>query len=165
MASRRLTGLTLLFAGTLLCFFLPFVTVSCQGMKIYSFTGQQLATGTTMSQPQMFGPPRTQKVEPNAFAAVAFLCSAAGVILCLVGRRMIRPVAVVASVGSASLLAMKVQLDHEIQKQGMGAAENNYHFGFFMALLLMLASAGWSLYQIARESKSETIEAGSPQPS
>ena len=163
MASRKLTGLALMFAGTLLCFFLPFVTVSCQGMKIYTFTGQQLATGTTMSQPQMFGPPKTQKVEPNAFAAVAFLCSAAGVVLCLVGRRMMRSVAVAASVGSASLLAMRVQLDHEIQKQGMGAAENNYHFGFFMSLLLMMGSAGWSLYQIARERKDRTVEEGSPQ--
>jgi hypothetical protein len=111
MASRKLVGLTLVFAGTLLCFFLPFVTVSCQGMKIYSFTGQQLATGTTMSQPQPFGPPKMQKVEPNAFAAVAFLCSAAGVVLCLAGRKMLRGVAAAACVGSVSLIAMKVQLD------------------------------------------------------
>lgn len=163
MASRKLIGLTLMFGGTLLCFFLPFVTVSCQGMKIYSFTGQQLATGTTMSQPQMFGPPKTQKVEPNAFAAVAFLCSAAGVALCLVGRRMLKGVAAAASVGSVSLLAMKVQLDQEIQKQGMGAAENKYQFGFFLALLLMLVSAGWGLYQIARERRSESVEEESPQ--
>lgn len=163
MASRRSIGLALMFAGTFLCFFLPFVTVSCHGMKIYTFTGQQLATGTTMSQPQMFGPPKTQKVEPNAFAAVAFLCSAAGVVLCLVGRKMLRGVAAAASVGSISLLAMKVQLDQQIQKQGMGVAENKYQFGFFMALLLMMASAGWSLYQIARERRSEPASEESPQ--
>ncbi|MGA7242161.1 MAG: hypothetical protein WBX19_03210 [Terracidiphilus sp.] len=162
MASRKLIGLAFMFTGTLLCFFLPFVTVSCNGMKVYSFTGQQLATGTTMSQPEMFGPPKTQKVDPNAFAAVAFLCSAAGVILCLLGRKMIRSVAVTASVGSASLLAMKIQLDHQIQKQGMGVAENKYQFGFFIALLLMMVSAGWSLYQIVRERKGETVEEGTP---
>jgi hypothetical protein len=162
MASRKMTGMALMFAGTLLCFFLPFVTISCNGMKIYSFTGQQLATGTTMSQPQMFGPPKTQKVEPNAFAAVAFLCSCAGVVLCIVGRKMLRSIAVSASVGSASLLIMKVQLDHEIQKQGMGVAETNYQFGFFVALLLMVVSAGWCLYQVAREKRNEALEA-SPQ--
>lgn len=163
MASRKLIGMTLMFVGTLMCFFLPFVTVSCQGMKIYTFTGQQLATGTTMTQPQPFGPPKTEKMEPNAFAAAAFLSAAAGVALCLVGRKMIRGAAAAASLGTVSLLAMKVQLDHAIQKQGMGVAENKYQFGFFMALLLMMASAGWSLYQVARERKSEAVEEASPQ--
>jgi hypothetical protein len=125
MASRKLTGLTLMFAGTLLSFFLPFVTVACHGMKIYSFTGRQLATGTTMTQPRAFGPPKTQKVAPNPFAAIAFLCSAAGVGMCLAGRKMLRGVAVAASAGSVSLLGMKVQLDLEIQKQGMGVGKTN----------------------------------------
>lgn len=163
MASRKRIGLAFMFTGTLLCFFLPFVTVSCNGMKIYSFTGQQLATGTTLSQPEMFGPPKTQKVDPNAFAAIAFLCSGAGIILCLVGRKMIRSIAVTAGVGSASLLAMKIQLDHQIQKQGMGVAENKYQFGFFMAFLLLMVSAGWSLYQVVRERRSETVEERTPQ--
>ena len=165
MASRKLLSLTIMFAGTVLCFFLPFVSISCQGTKLHTFTGQQLATGTTMSQPQMFGPPKTQKVEPNAFAGIAFFCSAAGVALCLVGRKMLRGTALAAGVGSASLLAMKVQLDQQIQKDGMGVAENKYEFGFFMALLLLFASTGWSLYQIARERRTQALQEESPRAS
>lgn len=41
----------------LICFFLPFVTVSCQGQKLMTFSGIQLVTGTTIQEPQMFGPP------------------------------------------------------------------------------------------------------------
>jgi len=34
----------LLFAGSRLCFFLPFATVSWAGIKAFTLTGQQLAT-------------------------------------------------------------------------------------------------------------------------
>ena len=45
-----------LFVITTLCFLFPFVTVSCNGQKVATFSGVELATGTTVEQPQVFGP-------------------------------------------------------------------------------------------------------------
>lgn len=39
----------------LICFFLPWINVSCQGEKVGTFTGIKLVTGTTIEQRGMFG--------------------------------------------------------------------------------------------------------------
>ena len=44
-----------IFGIVLICFILPFVTVSCQGQKLATLTGIQLITGTTIKQPNMTG--------------------------------------------------------------------------------------------------------------
>ena len=54
MATRKSIASVLLFVGSTLCFFLPFVTVSCGGVKAFTLTGEQLATGTTLTQPGAF---------------------------------------------------------------------------------------------------------------
>ncbi len=88
MQNRKMIASLLIFACSALCFFLPFVTVSCGGVKAFTLTGQQLATGTTLTQPQPFGPPQTQKLNGDPFAALAWAGALAGVALSLVGRKM-----------------------------------------------------------------------------
>jgi hypothetical protein len=157
MKNRKLLGSTFTFLGTLLCFFLPFVTVSCQGMNVFTVTGRQLATGTTIVQPGGSGNSTKQRVSPDPFAAIAALSAVSGLVLSLVGRRMLRGVATSGAAGAASLTAMKVHLDYELQKQGMGMAQNNYQVGYFLALLLMVAGTGWSFYRLRqREEAAES---------
>jgi hypothetical protein len=60
----------ILFGVTLVCFLFPFVTVSCGGQKMASFSGAQLATGTSVDEPQMFGPSQKKKVDPEPLAAL-----------------------------------------------------------------------------------------------
>ena len=64
---------------------------------------------------------------------------------------MIRSVAMSGAVGTASLAAMKVQLDYQIHKQAMGMAQNNYQVGYFLALLLMFIGAGWNFYKLGQQ--------------
>ena len=73
MADRKSLASALIFAGSLLCFFFPFVAISCGGVEAFTLTGQQLATGTSISQPQPFGPPQKQHIDPDPFAAIAGL--------------------------------------------------------------------------------------------
>lgn len=61
------------FVLALICFFLPFANFSCQGHQVATFSGIQLATGTTVKQPQVFGAPRSQRVDPEPFAVLALL--------------------------------------------------------------------------------------------
>jgi hypothetical protein len=41
-----------IYGVIILCFFLPWVSVSCQGQPIVTFSGFQLAKGTTFDQPK-----------------------------------------------------------------------------------------------------------------
>ncbi len=76
-----------IFLASILCFLLPFITVSCGGQKVGSFSGLQLATGTTVNQPQMFGPAQSEKVESEPMATIAILCAVAGLGLSFLRRR------------------------------------------------------------------------------
>ncbi len=146
MTNRKSIASVLLFVGSALCFFLPFVTVSCGGVTAFTLTGQQLATGTTLSQPQPFGPPQTQKVSPDPFAVAAGLCAIAGIVLSLIGRRLASAAAVSGGVGAVSLLIMRSRLNDQLQSQSQGLAKATYETGFTLAVLLLIAGAAWNIY-------------------
>jgi hypothetical protein len=146
MKSKQTIASALIFAGAALCFFLPFVTVSCGGVQAFTMTGQQLATGTTLSQPSLYGPPRTQKVEGNAFAAIGWLCALGGVLLSLAGRKMASGTAIAGGAGAVSLLIMRSNLNSQIQAKTQGMATVTYEAGFTVVLLLLLAGMGWNIY-------------------
>lgn len=150
MTNRKSIASVLLFVGCTLCFFLPFVTVSCQGTKVFTLTGQQLATGTTVKEPVPFGPPKEQKIEAHPFAAIAGLCALAGVVLSLIGQRMSIGAAVTGGAGAISLMVMKSQLTDQLEKSSMGVAQTNAEIGYTLALLLFTAGAAWSLYLFFR---------------
>lgn len=96
------------FLATALCFLLPFLLVSCPG-KTVAFSGVQLATGTTVTQPQMFGPPKSQHLDAEPLAAAALLCAVAGIFAGLAkgvpGRGAS---ALFAIVGGVCLIALQV---------------------------------------------------------
>jgi hypothetical protein len=100
----------ILFAATLVCFLFPFVTVSCGGQRITSFNGTQLALGTTVDEPQMFGPSQKKKVDPEPLAAVALLCTVLGLGLSfLSGARAALGPAISGGVGALALLMLKIE--------------------------------------------------------
>lgn len=126
MAYQKSISSLLIYVGIALCFFLPFLTVSCGGLKAFTLTGQQLATGTTLTAPQAFGPPRAQKIRGDPFAAVAAACALVGVVLSLVGRSAFGVTAVIGGAGGASKFVMRTRLNSQIQQQGQGLATVNY---------------------------------------
>ena len=142
-----------IFLLSVLCFFFPFVTVSCGGHKIASATGVQLATGTTLELPQAFGPSREQKVGQEPLSAVAALCAVIGLGVSFAGARAAIVPAISGVVGTLSLLIMKSRLDNVIAKRGQGVLQVNYEIGFFLALLLMIAGALWNGYLFSQSAK------------
>ena len=115
-----------IFLASVLCFLLPFITVSCGGQKVGSFSGLQLATGTTVNQPQMFGPAQSEKVESEPMATIAILCAVAGLGLSFLRRMPLAP-AIAAAIGAMSLFLMKSRLDDKIVKQGQGVLQVDYN--------------------------------------
>jgi len=162
MADRKTIASMLLFAGCTLCFFLPFATVSCGGIKVFSLTGQQLATGTTISQPQAFGPAQTQKVASDPFAAIAGFCGIAGVALSLIGRKMAAGTAASGVLGAVSLIVLHSRLEDQIQKQSQGVAQVSFESGYTLALLFLIAGTAWNIYLFLQGRRSVTGAASSP---
>lgn len=134
-----------IFLASVLCFLLPFITVSCGGQKVGSFSGLQLATGTTVNQPQMFGPAQSEKVESEPMATIAILCAVAGLGLSFLRRMPLAP-AIAAAIGAMSLFLMKSRLDDKIVKQGQGVLQVDYNVGYSLAVLLLIAGAAWNAY-------------------
>lgn len=143
----------LLFAASVLCFLFPFVTVSCGGQKVASFTGMQLAIGTTIEQPQAFGPPQKQKVAPEPFAALAGLCAVVGIGLGFAGVGASIVSAISGGVGAFSLLLMRSRMDDQILNQSRGALQTNYETGFSLALLLLIAGTAWNAFLFSRRKR------------
>jgi len=142
-----------IFILSILCFFFPFVTISCGGHKIASATGVQLATGTTIEVPQAFGPSREQKVAQEPLAAVAGLCAVIGFGVSFAGGRAAIVPTISGVLGALSLLIMKSRIDGGIVKHGQGVLQANYEIGFFLALLLMIAGAMWNGYLFSQRAK------------
>jgi len=136
----------IIFAASIMAFLLPFITVSCGGQKLASFSGVQLAAGTTIEQQQMFGPPQKQKVDPEPAAAIAALCAIAGLLLSLPGIKTAIASCVSGAFGAISLLVMKSRVDDAIVKKGQGLLQVNYEIGFGLTLLLLIGAAAWNGY-------------------
>jgi hypothetical protein len=149
----------IIFVASALCFFLPFVTVSCGGQRVTSFSGLQLATGTTVQQPQMFGTPRQQRVDPDPTTALAAMCTLGAVLFSLAGVRIVP--GVLGGFGAVLLLITKARLDNQVQSKGGGLLQIQYEFGFVMAVLLLLTGTAWSIY---RSSRHTAVSYGLPSP-
>jgi hypothetical protein len=152
-----------IFILSILCFFFPFVTVSCGGHKIASATGVQLATGTTLELPQTFGPSREQKVGQEPLSALAAICAVIGLGVSFAGASAAIVPATSGVIGALSLLIMKSRLDNVLAKRGQGVLQVNYETGFYLALLLMIAGAIWNGYLFSQRAKTTaTTGSGGP---
>ncbi len=134
--SMKITPALLCFA--VFCFFLPFISVSCGGQKLMSFTGIQLATGPTYQQPTMFGPAQTKKIDPEP---LVYLALGAGIIGALLGFIDGKPGQMFAGVcgtaGLVMLIMLKFKLDSDLAKQPV--LQINYETGYWGAGFLYLA--------------------------
>ena len=129
-----------IFGIIVICFFLPFINVSCSDQKLMSFTAFQMVTGTTIQQPSMFGEnTERQEVDPEPLAIAIFACVIAGLLLSFIKNRKtaILPL-ICAIVGIATLLMLKSKIDNDVLNEGGGILQIDYVFGFWSILLLLI---------------------------
>ena len=151
-----------IFILATLCFLLPFVTVSCNGQKMASLTGIQLATGTTVDQPQAFGPSQKKNVGAEPLATLALLCAIAGLGLSFLGIRLAIAPAVSGAAGALFLLLLQSKLNSDMSKEVQGAFRLDWEMGFALALLFFVAGAAWNFYQFFQGKKLPAAPAVSP---
>ena len=142
---RKLTPAVFVLA--LICFFLPFATFSCQGQEVASLSGIRLATGTTVKQPRLLGPPKSQRVDPDPLAVLALLSVLAGIGLCFIkGKKGAAGSGILAALGIIFMAALRSKLDNETLQHTAGAIQVSYGAGYYLTLLFLLAAVGTSIY-------------------
>lgn len=128
-----------LFGLALLLFLLPWITVSCGGQKVFTFSGTDLAIGKTIQVPQAFGPPKKENTREWK-ATVAFLTGTVGTLAVFLMKveRVQRIVLTICGIaGGIFLFLLKSKLDEGIVRQGAGMVTIDYHFGFWLSMLLL----------------------------
>lgn len=151
-----------LYGIILICFFLPFVNLSCSGQTIMKLTGFQLITGTEVKQPDMFGQDmfgqnnntmdkKSEEIEAQPMALFAFLAALAALLVSLVKKKPTAIITVVISVlGFIFLLLLKINIDGdaELNAGGQGVITLDYQFGYWFSFLLFLAGAvlNWMIF-------------------
>ncbi len=155
-----------MFALILICFFLPFMSLSCQGKDIVTMTGLQMATGVELANPaaslsgslggSVAAAAKTQKIAGSVPLGIAFVTAAAGLAATLLLKDRFQQSlvpGVASGIGAIILLFVKSGTDSEVIKQGSGMIQVSYGIGFYLALLLFIANAGVNGYQFMEERK------------
>ncbi|MEW6573256.1 MAG: zinc-ribbon domain-containing protein [Bacillota bacterium] len=131
-----------LFVLILICFTLPFVTVSCGSLE-ETITGFQLATGTTLETEADLYP-----VDPQPLAIIALIVGVMGLILGLWWSKKSQIIsAILAIAGFLSVLALRLKISHSVYqdaaREGMeGIVKAEFGSGFYIPLILFLFAAG-----------------------
>jgi len=131
-----------IFGIVIICFFLPFVDVSCGNQKIATITGIQFVTGAEIGESELLEGKRAQKVESEPIVIAVLICTIAGLLLSFIrnGRSSILP-AISALAALILLLIFKAKLDNEVLKQGEGVLRLEYRNGFWGSLLSLILAA------------------------
>ena len=130
-----------IFGTAIICFFLPFVSITCQNQKIASVTGINLVTGTTINKPMPSGSGEGKRIGVEPLAIFALTAGAAGLALGLSGmkQKMIGTVFSGAA-GVVLLVLLRMKLNHDVSEQTKGLASLDYEAGYYLVFFLYLAA-------------------------
>ncbi|MEC4990151.1 MAG: hypothetical protein SAJ37_15565, partial [Oscillatoria sp. PMC 1068.18] len=132
-----------IFILILICFFLPFVTVSCQNREIVKLTGVQIAVGENLIKPSLFiGDVEREKIPSQPLATSALVCSCVGLVTSLLkSRRNAIIPAIMGLIGAIFLWLLKLKIAQEALIKGEGFLKISYEFGFWLSLVLLAIAA------------------------
>jgi hypothetical protein len=147
-----------MFAVIGLCFFLPFISISCSGQRLATLSGVQLVTGAditvdadelTQELGDAFGapadedaPPETQENDPSVWAIIALAAAVLGVVVGFVTKGRTRAIAslTAAVLGLGGLIGLRFDLEGDLS-EAEGLVTVDYRIGYWIAALLFLVLA------------------------
>jgi Double zinc ribbon/PEGA domain len=159
MLKKSIPGVLLL---GLICFFFTFASVSCNGQPLVAITGIQMVTGSSVSAPQMFGPPKVQKIPPESSVIIAFLCGIVALGLSfLPGKKTIFIPVGLSTIALIALFIFKSNLDSEAMRQTGGMIHPEFGNGFWGAVLFYLGALVLGVVE-ARSSAAPALNRSTP---
>ncbi len=145
-----------------LCFFLPFISISCSGQRLGTLSGIQLVTGDEIDIDEQaleqqfteaFGTTGTTEADdeapsdapendPSIFAIIALAAAVLGVIAGFVTRGRTRAMVSFAAAlaGLVGLIGLRFDLQGDVS-EGEGLISVDYRLGYWISALLFLALA------------------------
>lgn len=154
-----------MFALIFMCFFLPFITVSCDNTPVVQMSGIEVAVGKTVSNeiPRNFqafgGQQQSQKIPGDGKAVLAIVAAAVGLGTSLIQNRKISLVSGGAAVfGLLLLLSLKSGIDKQLIERST-AFRIDFGMGFWGSVLLFFSAAClniWLFFQ-KRSSRETTL--------
>lgn len=143
------------FGLILVCFLLPFVTVSCQNTPVVRLNGFNLAIGTTINTPSpLDGSPKINRIPGEAFATGALLCATIGVATSFLKPKKSTVIpAVSGGLGFLFLLFLKSKLEDDILRQGTGMLMIDFQSGYWLAFLLFIGATALNGYRYSQSRK------------
>jgi predicted amidophosphoribosyltransferase len=146
---KRLTKISpALFVVCALCFLLPFLTVHAGGNAADSFSGARVATGYTVSTPQVGEDTQAGKFEADPMAVFALVCILICFLMSFVATQRLAIFPAVGSlIGAGALFAMKYTVSSQVAKQTSGAMQTSFLPGYYVAFAFLILAALWNLYQ------------------
>ena len=160
------------FAIIIICFFLPFVNLTCSGQTVMSLTGIQLITGAEYKPQGMFNQEgmfdnqeeqtgmqtKSEDIEAQPMAFFALLFAIVGLILSFIKNRVMAIICIVASVlGAVCMLLLKANIDGDASMRGEGVIQIEYQFGYWFAFLLFIVGAVLSWFNTKESAGPVTI--------
>jgi len=134
----------------LLCFLLPFVSMSCDKHKIRTFAAHEFVTGTTIDTNG-----KIEKVQPERYAIAALCAAVVGFIFSLFQGKVSQLLVLSSSgLGAAAIYLLKQKLDGDILQAGKGLLVLDYEPGYYIMLAVFIGLAIASLLIIGRLSNS-----------
>lgn len=159
-----------IFVLIFVCFFLPFITISCQNQPVARLNGFGLAVGTTINAPSpMGGVGQPKHINAEPLAKGALLCATVGIATSFLKRKNQAIIPAVAG-GSGALLLffLKGKLDDDILRQGSGLLIN-FESGYWFTLLLFIGATAINGFAYAESRKELPVvvdkEGKDPEPS
>ena len=140
-APRRSRPATLAFGAVMITFLFTFANISCQGQRVASLSGLQLAFGTKVARSDMWGNRREDEVRAEPFALFALVAAATGAALALVGRATRRLTTLAGGAGALSLMVLINKLERDTTVQSSGMLDMSAGLGLFLAIGLFVIAA------------------------
>ncbi len=149
------------FLLTIFCFFLPWVSVSCQNQKVATFSGTDLVRGTIVKVPDEQGNIKEERKGAEPLAILALLSALAGLGLSfLKDKRGVIGSGVAGALGIVFLFLLKSKLENDAMNVGSGLLNVHVHYeiGFYLTMLLFLIAVILSVVIFMSESKQNNMQ-------
>lgn len=136
-----------LFLLVALCFFLPFVSFTCQGQRIATISGMELVTGTRIDKFQMENfnmqqdntdTDKQREVKSEPLAAAALIFAVIGIIVSFIPRYNKILSIVIGALGVMMLLFLRSSIGGQVTGDfDFKIVEISYEWGYYFALLFL----------------------------
>ncbi|MBD3180742.1 hypothetical protein GF312_00520 [Candidatus Poribacteria bacterium] len=137
-----------IFGLIIICFFMPFVNISCAGGGAVTLTGLQLVTGTDIGESDShshghsrdsFGRSQSESVSPQPLVIAVLICGILGLVLSFPRNLEISIIpALIGVIGVILLLFFKYQVDNAILEEGEGMLHAQYGIGFWLTFIFII---------------------------